>query len=221
MIDANILYEGALMIASADGGWADASRRDEGFISYDFIPNAPYSGDALRFADAGSTDPVGVRIEQTTLPVYQGTSYDITIVVWTVHNTRGMAIPDFRLGLLVDLDLPTVEAISEQVAVDQSTGGYYHVALHSEFVAGLAPLSGPFAGLNFYENFGSKQPLSTAEKKQAMSTTGVVPDESSDYLRHCRDQPGRYRGRRFRRDRGGVHRGDRSRSVFGRGSRCA
>lgn len=188
-IDANILYEGALVVSSADGGWADASHRESGAQQFDFAPQTATSPGVLCFDDARSVTPVGVAIDQRVYPVYRTNSYEITSVAWTVHNTRGSRIDDFQLGWLVDIDLPGVGAFDESVKLDPVSGGYFHSAALSGVVAGLSPLSGPLGALNVFEQVGGKQPLSNSAKQSALTGFGPMPEGTSDFIAVCATNP--------------------------------
>ena len=182
LIEADILHEGALMVSSADGGWADAAHRDGGVRRFDFSPKIAAANGVLSFDDARAINPVGVTIDQTVLPVYRTASYEITSVTWTIRNIRGSRIEDLRLAWLLDIDLPGVGVVNEGVALDAVSGGFYHTAQHSGLVAGLAPLSGPFGALSFFENYGDKGGLSTQAKQSAVTGFGNLPDGTGDFL---------------------------------------
>lgn len=188
-IDANILYEGALLVSSADGGWADASHRESGAQQFDFAPQTAAAPGVLCFDDARSSTPVGVAIDQRVYPIYRTNSYEVTSVTWTVRNTRGVRIDGLRLGWLVDIDLPGVGAFDESVAIDPVSGGYFHSAALGGVVAGLAPLSGPFGALHVFEHVSAKQALSNSTKQSALSGYGAMPAGTSDYLAVCATNP--------------------------------
>ena len=181
MIDINILYEGALIVASADGGWSDASLREDGSRRFDFAPQPAAANGVLCFDDTRSENPVGIVIDQTASPTFRNGSYDVTTITWTVRNARATSIEGAQLAWMIDIDLPGVGAVDETVALDPVSGGYFHVAPRNDFVAGLAPLSGPFGALNFFQNVGSKQPLSTVEKKQSLQGREEAPADAGDY----------------------------------------
>lgn len=176
----NILHEGALMVSSADGGWADASYDDDGEQRFDFSPLTLAVGSC--FDDARADNPVGVTISQTVAPIYRTASYEVTTVRWAIRNSRGSRVEDFRLAWLMDIDLPAVGVINEQVAIDPVVGGFYHAAPLGGVVAGLAPLSGTFGALNFFENFASKEQLTTLIKRESVSGFGDLPIGTGDFL---------------------------------------
>lgn len=188
-VDANILYQGALLVSSSDGGWSDASRRENGAMQFDFLPQPGAASGVQCFDDSRSSNPVGVTIDQRIYPVHRSSSYEITSVAWTVHNTSGLSISDLRLGWLVDIDLPGVGAIDENIGIDPLSGGYLHTTDFGGAVAGLAPLSGTFGALNIFEHLGSKQELSTVAKQAAMSGHGSVPETTGDYFVVCSSNP--------------------------------
>ncbi len=180
-LDANVLYEGALLISSADGGWVDASQPADGVRRFEFSPK-PASAGTLCFDDLRADNSVGVTIDQTVSPLFRTTSYEVTTVTWTLHNLRGTRIEDLRFGLLVDIDLPAAGVTDEMVALDPVSGGFFHIAPRDGFVAGLAPLSGAFGGLNFFQNLGGKQALAKTAKQAAMQSKGGEVDERGDYF---------------------------------------
>lgn len=180
MIGANILYEGALMASSADGGWSDVSRREDGSRRFDFTPQIAANG-ALCFDDSHSEFPVGISIDQRVLPILGNENYEATTIVWTLRNSRSTAIPGAQLAWLIDIDLPGVGIIDERVSLDPTSGGYFHIAPAASFVAGIAPLSGSLGSLHFYENFGSKQTLSNAEKRESLKGWDAAPVDAGDY----------------------------------------
>lgn len=180
-IDANVLYEGALLISSADGGWVDASQPADGVRRFEFTPK-PATAGSLCFDDLRADNSVGVVIDQTVSPLFRTASYEVTTVTWTLHNLRGTRIEDLRFGLLVDIDLPAAGVTDEMVALDPVSGGFFHIAPRDEFVAGLAPLSGAFGGLSFFQNFGGKQALAKTAKQAAMQSKGGEVDGRGDYF---------------------------------------
>jgi subtilisin family serine protease len=181
-MSANILHEGALIVSSANGGWADASHQDEGGQRFDFSPMLAAGAGAMCFDDAGAQSPVGVTIDQVVMPILRTATYEITIVRWNVRNTRGGSIDDLQLGWLLDIDLPVVETVAEEFSIDPSTGGFYHSASYGGFVAGMASLSGSFSAINVFENFAAKAPLSTSAKQSAMSGFGSIPEGTGDFV---------------------------------------
>lgn len=181
MVPANILHESALLVASADGGWSDALRRVNGVRYFDFVPRTASAGGVLSFDDSRSPNPVGVVIDQRVASVLRTAAYEATTIVWTVCNARGSKIDDLQLAWVTDIDLPGVGVIDEEIAIDPQSGGFYHIAPHNEFVAGVAPLSGSLAALNIFQHFGSKQILSNSTKQQSLHGFSSVPDGSGDY----------------------------------------
>lgn len=177
----NILHEGALIVSSANGGWADGSHQEEGAQRFDFSPISAPGTDGLCFDDASAESPVGVTIDQVVMPIIRSADYEITIVRWDVRNTRGSRIEDLQLGWLLDIDLPAVGTVAEDFTIDQSTGGFYHTAPYGGVVAGMTSLSGSFSAINVFENFATKSPLSTAAKQSAMSGFGSIPDGTGDF----------------------------------------
>lgn len=188
-VDANILYQGALLVSSSDGSWSDASRRENGALQFDFLPQPGAASGAQSFDDSRSSNPVGVTIDQRVYPVYRNNSYEITSLAWTIRNTSGLRIDDLRLGWLVDIDLPGVGATDENIQIDPLSSGYFHITDFAGAVAGLAPLSGTFGALNIFEHLSSKQELSTAAKQAAMSGHGKVPEATGDYFAICASNP--------------------------------
>jgi subtilisin family serine protease len=188
-VDANILYEGALLVSSANGGWSDASRRESGAQQFDFLPQPAAAPGVQCFDDSRSLSPIGVTIDQHVYPVYRSSSYEITSVAWVVRNSSGLRIDDLRLGWLVDIDLPGTGASDENIEIDPLSGGYLHTTDFGGGVAGLTPLSGSFGALNFFEHLGPKQELSTANKKAAMSGHSSLPGTTGDYFAICATNP--------------------------------
>jgi len=182
LFNANILHEGALIVSSAGGGWADASHHDNGEQRFDFSPMLAAANGGLCFDDAHADNPVGVMIEQTVLPIHRTSSYEVTTVRWEVRNTRGSRIDDLRLAWLMDIDLPAVGVVSEIIATDPVSGGFYHSAPHGGMVAGVLSLSGSLSALNIFENYSGKTPLSSAAKQAALSGFGALPVGDGDYL---------------------------------------
>lgn len=182
LIGTNILHEGALIVTSADGGWADASHHENGEQRFDFSPRAADATAGLCFEDASADVPVGVTIDQTVLPIYSTSAYEITTVRWAVHNTRGSRIENLQLAWLLDIDLPGVGVVDESFAVDPAAGGFYHASPLGGVVAGLMPLSGSLAALNVFENSDVKAQLATSAKRAALSGFGSLPDGTGDFL---------------------------------------
>lgn len=182
LIDGNILHDCALIVSSADGGWADASHIENGAQRFDFSPIDATTGTGMCFDDTRSELPVGVMVDQSVLPIVRTASYEVTTVRWSIHNIRNTRIEDLKFAWFSDIDLPGVGVVSEEVAIDPVSGGFYHTAAHSGVVAGLAPLSGVFGALNVFETFGPKQPLSTSVKRASLIGFGGLPDGSGDFM---------------------------------------
>lgn len=187
-LNGNILYEGALMLSSADGGWSDASRRDAGPMQFDFAPQ-PTHGSIQCFADEVSPHPVGVRVDQVARSVYRNASYEFITVSWTIHNLRGYRIEDLRLGWLLDIDLPASGLAQEIVGLDGPSGGFYFSSPVGGGTAGLVPLSATFGALTFVTGQESKIALPAVTKKTAMQSFGALPEGAGDYLAICATHP--------------------------------
>jgi subtilisin family serine protease len=177
MIAADLLYEASLFASSGDGGWADASRQPDGTLRFDFAPLS-----ASAFDDSHAAMPVGITVRQLAPVFHAAGDQDAVTLAWVIHNRDDVTIPGFQLGWVFDLDLPSVGIIDERVGFDASSGGFFHQAPAGEFVAGVAPLSGAFGGLRFFENNGVKTGLTDWQKRAALSGAAAAPLASGDFL---------------------------------------
>lgn len=189
----NLLYEGALMVASAGGHLSDASRRANGSSSFDFAPLDSVAlgtrGDGATYAstsfdDRRAANPVGVTVAQR-VTLYPGSSDGrVAVVEWTLRNRSGAAIDSLLCGLLLDIDLPVPGTVNERLGQDPVSGGFYHFASGNSTVAGIVPLSAPFAARRFYQNTpGGKLTFTPSEKLASLQPGGNVADSSwSDLL---------------------------------------
>jgi hypothetical protein len=189
----NLLYECALMFASAGGHLSDASRRSDGTSPFTFVPldsvtvganidGTPFA--ATSFDDRRATSPVGVTVAQT-VSVYSGSSNaGIAIIQWTLHNRTAAPIDSLSCGLLLDIDLPVPGSVNERVEQDLASGGFYHLASGASTVAGILPLSAPFSSHRFYQNtVGGKSSFTQSAKLAMMQPGGNSPDGSwGDHL---------------------------------------
>jgi subtilisin family serine protease len=175
----NVLYEAALMVTSAAGGLADASRGS----ALDFAPLEPvttgldpegFSYATALFDDSRAQNPQGAEIAER-VAMYPDLPA-VTFVEWTVTNRSVSTMAATQCGLLVDIDLPLVGVSSERAMPVSFPGGFYNVADIGSRVAGLVALSDNLASLRHFQNSGGKLSLSESEKLQAMTPGSNDPD---------------------------------------------
>jgi len=188
----NLLYEGALMIASGSGGFADASRRASGALPFDFCPLAPpadliagsAAGSGLWFDDSRAPLPAGVLVSQRAEYHLDSNTAEYATVTWTIRNRTALPIEGLQIGWLLDVDLPRVAGgVSERVSFDPSSHGVYHGSASSETVAGVIPINMTFAARRFHANAAAgKLLLSETEKRDDMQPgVSEMPLTAGDY----------------------------------------
>ncbi|HUU45996.1 MAG TPA: S8 family serine peptidase [Acidobacteriota bacterium] len=188
---ANILYESSLIITSADGRVADASRNGDGSATFDFAPLsdpiALASGalGSVFYDDSRAADPVGISARQTA--VYQAVelTYNLIIVEWTIRSRTGFPIDGIRVGWVTDIDVPAAGAASEMTVFEPVSGGIYHTATIGGYdVAGFAPLGFAFGSMAYVANdFGRKPGLTVGEKLAALAGgTEPTPMTAGDWF---------------------------------------
>jgi subtilisin family serine protease len=177
----NILYEAALMVASSDGAFADASRGS----SFDFAPAAPVTSEiapdgrrraSSAFDDSRAAHQPGVTVDQTVTMYGEPESGSYAIVEFKVRNQTGATIPGARCGILADIDLPGAGAASERIITLAGNAGFYHEDQAGSRVAGLVRLDNSFGAAKYFVNSVGKAAMDDAAKMQALQPGIGTPD---------------------------------------------
>jgi hypothetical protein len=168
----NVLYEAALMVASSNGAFADASRGS----SFDFAPAAPVTSaitpDGWRassvFDDSRAAQQVGVTIDQTVTMYAEAESGAYAVVEFEVRNHTGTVIPGAQCGILADIDLPGAGTASERIITLAGNAGFYHENQAGSRIAGVVRLDNSFAVAKYFVNSDGKTAMDGAAKMQAL-----------------------------------------------------
>lgn len=181
----NILYEAALMVASANGAFDDASRG----AGFGFAPAKPVTSEtapdgALRasaaFSDTRAANPVGVTVDQTVTMYTDAESGSYAIVELRFRNNTAATIAGLQCGLLTDIDLPGAGFGAERIVAYPGNSGFYCEEQSSSRVAGLVRLDGSFAATQYFVNGASKAALNAETKIQALQSGSNTPGTGWD-----------------------------------------
>lgn len=181
----NLLYEGAIFVASEAGGFADATRGS----SLDFAPvtnvitTVEPDGDTYgsgTFDDSRAAQPVGVSVSQKVTMYGNASVGQYAVVEFELTNPGAQTLQNVSLGFLLDVDLRDGAAIAERAVPLTQELGFYNETANGSVVAGAATLSDYVQHIEYYSNpTGAKLPLDETQKRDALS--GVANQPTGGY----------------------------------------